>query len=173
MTTLKYPFTEQEMQTAAMDWGCNCGPSALAFVLQKPLDSARYAIRDFDKKRYTSPTMMKQALEELAVQFTPVVRSKVDRDHMFSQWPALVRLQWTGPWTQPGVNPKAAYWHTHWIATWLDGSALEPGAPLVFDCNGGVRHVEDWEENIVPLLLPKRGDKKWHPTHIWRIAHGA
>ncbi len=167
MTTLVYPFTEQDMAAARREWGCNCGPSALAFAIQQPLSAARFAIRDFERKRYTSPMMMRNALNELRVRWWPV--APVCRDEMFGVAPALVRIQWTGPWTAAGSNPRWAYTHTHWIATWRQGPAVEGGFPLVFDCNGGVRGIDSWESEIVPLLLPKRGDGKWAPTHIWRV----
>lgn len=60
-TTIDYPFTEEELEAAADEWGCNCGPSALAFALQKPLEEVRYAIPDFEQKGYTSPTMIRIA----------------------------------------------------------------------------------------------------------------
>lgn len=41
MPVMTYPFTEDEMYAAAREWGCNCGPSALAFALQVPLDRVR------------------------------------------------------------------------------------------------------------------------------------
>lgn len=168
MAELRYPFTQEQANAAADSWGCNCGPAALAFACQKPLDAARYAIVDFDRKRYTSPSMMRAALAELRREIVTVRRPT--RDEMFSHLPSLVRIQWTGPWSKPGVPAVAAYRHTHWVCCWLEGPEIEGGPPLVFDVNGGVLHVSDWENEIVPLLLPKDGDGKWHPTHVWRLA---
>jgi hypothetical protein len=34
---MKYPFTESDLQSAFDNWGANCGPTALAFALQRPL----------------------------------------------------------------------------------------------------------------------------------------
>ena len=164
--TLDYPFTESEMHAASTEWGCNCGPSALAFAIQQPLEVARRAIPDFDSKKYTSPTMMQAALKSLGISYRGI--TPPDRASMFSQESqALVRIQWLGPWTEPGANPKWAYWHTHWITTWMVGAI-----DLLFDCNGGVNRLANWEQEIVPLLMPKRGSG-WRPTHIWRLTHGA
>jgi len=159
---MDYPFTQDELNTAVDTWGCNCGPSALAFALQRPLCDARHSIPDFEVKRYTSPTMMKQALALLRVAVTGV--SVPSKELMFDYWPALVRIQWTGPWTAPGGNPKWAYWHTHWITTWI-----QEKQNLIFDCNGGAQLFAGWTHDTVPLLIPKRGDGGWRPTHIWRI----
>lgn len=64
---MKYPFTEAEFKAASDAWGCNCGPSALAFATQKSLEAARHAIPGFEAKRYTSPTMMRDALAFLGL----------------------------------------------------------------------------------------------------------
>lgn len=165
---MKYPFTEQEFQTAVVEWGCNCGPSALAFACQLPLAAARAAIPEFDRKKYTSPTMMKAALAFLNRGFVEAKPATIE--NMFVHGPSLVRIQWTGPWTKPGSNPKWAYGYTHWIATWRPGPAIEGGPLDVFDCNGGAMTFDRWEEEIVPLLTSfPRADGGWLPTHIWRL----
>lgn len=166
--TLTYPFTEEEYQAAAQEWGCNCGPTALAFALQVKLDVAREAIPGFQEKGYTSPTMMKAALDSRQVRYrahTPPDEASMF-DARFPGYPALVRVQFTGPWTAPGANPKWAYWHTHWIVAWRYGGFL-----MVFDCNGGVMNFEQWKGEIIPLLTQqdKRRDGGWKPTHIWRL----
>ncbi|MCC6428305.1 MAG: hypothetical protein IT435_15975 [Phycisphaerales bacterium] len=170
-----YPFTECEAKAAAESWGCNCGPSALAFACQVGLDAARHAISGFDEKRYTSPTMMKGALEFLGRAWTNEKFCKGEtedglylREHlaMFTHKIALVRVQWGGPWTEPGANPRWAYGHTHWIATWS-----ERDVPLIFDVNGGIRSFVSWQDEIAPVLMgmsPRRSGK-WWPTHIWRL----
>lgn len=161
---MNYPFTQEQAERAIRDWGCNCGPSALAFACQISLDHARAAIAGFDQKRYTSPSMMKAALGVLNVPFDDMPDPGIG-DIMFSTLPALVRIQWTGPWTAATANPRWAYGHTHWIATWLKACGTE----CVFDINGGADTFQGWEREIVPHLLPKRGDGKWRPTHVWRL----
>jgi len=161
-----YPFTEAEFDAAYREWGCNCGPSALAFALNLSLEAVRPAIPDFDRKRYTSPTMMKAALANLGISYDAT--SEIQRSAMFSDRVALVRVQWTGRWTKPGANPKWAYNYTHWIACWFYRSH---GTPLVFDCNGGLTNFHRWQTEIVPLLVKdlRGGDGGWCPTHIWRL----
>lgn len=161
--TVTYPFTEQEFKDAVEAWGCNCGPSALAFACQVPLEAALHAIPQFDRKRYTSPTMMRAALDFLGVGWRKHRPETIEA--MCHERMALVRVQWTGPWTAPGSNPKWAYRHTHWIAAWS-----ERGVQLVFDCNGGMRTLSSWMDEIVPILTAyPRADGAWRPTHIWRL----
>ena len=163
-----YPFTEQQMQQAYDEWGCNCGPSALAFALQIGLDKVRVAIPGFDEKRYTSPTMMKVGLANLGKKFKQIrdADGKTTIPVMFSPHAIqLVRVQWTGPWCKPGANPKWAYRQTHWIATWAEQVGV-----FVFDCNGGIRSFDSWQKEIVPALVATypRADGGWFPTHVWR-----
>lgn len=183
---MTYPFTEEEMKAANLEWGCNCGPSALAFALQKPLSAARYAIPQFAERRYTSPTMMAAGLAALKQPYQSVKPpaykpgQPVDVESMWDRVPALVRIQWGGPWTAPGANPKWAYRQTHWICTWKAGGSEKlghgGGACLLFDCNGGIMHGETWINEIVPILtgpqVTPRANGEWFPTHIWRIVKG-
>lgn len=195
-----YPFTQEEAIAAHREWGCNCGPSALAFALQIGLDQVRPLIPGFDEKRYTNGTMMRMALIRAGQDVTMIVPPKRDPDFsdtrpltteviprvlagltanavklvttihtlMFHERMALVRIQWTGRWTEPGANKLWALRHTHWIATWK-----YQDCPLLFDCNGGVNNVEQWQEEIVPLLTNYEGaDGGWWPTHIWRFKGG-
>jgi hypothetical protein len=156
---IRYPFTEADSQRAYDEWGANCGPNALAFALQVPLDRIRGAIPGFEEKRYTSPTMMAAALGNLGVGYRSVLRVAAVAEL------ALVRVQFTGPWTAPGANPKWAYGHTHWIAAWR-----WPGLN-VFDVNGGVMSFEEWKAEIIPALtgaIP-RADGGWRHTHVWQL----
>lgn len=171
--------TAEQIQDANKDWGCNCGPTALAFALQKDLETVRKAVFEvgFYEKRYMNPTMMKRAIEILGATFCNVkcpVRNSgggLDVEPMFplSEYMSelsFVRVQWTGPWTQPGVNPRAAYGFTHWCVTWT-----ERNVPLVFDCNSGITGLSEWENETVPRIAETipRADGNWFPTHIWRV----
>lgn len=83
---------------------------------------------------------------------------------MFDRKPALVRIQFGGRWTRPGSNPRWAYQYTHWITCFKHHFH-----DYIFDCNGGIRHNNNWRYNILPHLLPKCGDSTWWPTHIWQL----
>lgn len=161
--TYTYPFTAEEMQAAYDEFGCNCGPAALAFALQIGLDKVRVAIPGFEDKGHTTPTMMKQGLLRLGKTVTSFHDNggAPSESTMFGRGMNLVRIQWTGPWTKEGANPKWAYRQTHWIATWgVSGSVrVAPGNSVelnagrfVFDCNGGVREFDSWQKEIVPTL---------------------
>lgn len=175
--TYDYPFTAEEMQAAYDEWGCNCGPASLAFALQIGLDKVRGAIPGFEEKRYTSPTMMRAGVENLGRKFTNLVgHPDMLKKLMFSMDVALVRIQWTGPWTKTGANPKWAYRQTHWTACYRElrehGWDGEMGVyDKVFDINGGIRSFDSWQKEIVPTLtaLYPRADGGWYPTHVWRI----
>lgn len=164
------PFSLEDLRRAYDEWGCNCGPAALAFALQVPIDDVRYVIPGFDQKRYTSPSMMAGALTGLEVRSRsfkslyagkPVLVLPTDSTEV-----CLVRIQWAGPWTYPGTNPRWAYRQTHWIAAWWEAETMK-----VFDVNSGVVDLLDWTASVVPeiLRLYPRASGLWWPTHVWRI----
>jgi hypothetical protein len=118
----------------------------------------------FYEKKYMSPSMMRQALQIACAWWDEMPTSP--HAYMFDHRPALVRIQWTGPWTESHVvSKKWAYLHTHWITTWAgDGN-------MAFDCNGGVMPFEAWENDIPQMATSKhpRADGGWFPTDVWRI----
>ena len=160
------PFDVDAAQAAADAWGMNCGPGAIAGILGKTLVEIRPHLGDFEKKGYTNPTLMFDILGRLGVRWKKI--EKV--------WPhyGLVRVQWEGPWTAPGVPMAARYRHTHWVGA----QRLErAGAVWVFDinaiCVGGWIPFEEWSGQLVPWLLKEcetKADGKWHITHSLEIA---
>ena len=169
MTSLIYTFSEHESRHAYETWGANCGPNALAFALQMPLEGVRPHIPQFDKRCYTSPSMMAAALESLGhrvLKITNRLARHTVIEQMFHDRPALVRIQWTGPWIVDGKPQKWAARQTHWIVCWCD-----EGLSLVFDVNGGIREFSDWQTEIVPPLTQSvpRCDGGWYPANIWRV----
>lgn len=169
-----YPFTEDEARAAREAWGCNCGPTALAFALQTTLEAVKPAIPAFAERRYTSPTMMRAALDGLGRRFITLaagprhagVNNAKAVETMFAGPMSLVRIQWTGPWIVNGRPQRWAARQTHWIATWA-----ERGVHIVFDCNGGIQGFGKWETEIVPLIVAQvnRADGGWYPANIWRL----
>lgn len=160
-------FTLDEAQAAADTWGCNCGPGAIAAICGLTLDEARPHLGDFERKKYTNPTLMWAILNSIGA------RWRCDGGQPRA-WPrfGLARVQWEGPWTQPGVPMVARYRHTHWVGSWRDGNATQ-----IFDinamCVGGWLPLSEWAGQLVPWLLRecvRRADGQWHLTHRVEIA---
>ena len=156
-----YPprFTCADADRAYAEWGANCGPGALAAVTGMTLEQVRPIIPGFDLKHYTSPAMMNEALRATGKSWRKI--GAIWPDH------GLVRVQWEGPWTDPGVPMRARYRHTHWV-----GAAKSGGDIGIFDINcmnngNGWVSREDWETIIVPYLTSAipRATGKWHLTH--------
>jgi len=101
---------------AADAWGANCGPMSLAAVLGLPtVEAARELVHPF--RGFMSPTDMNTALCTAQHRGHIADRRSPLRDDQ-NPWPhhGLVRIQWIGPWCAQGVNPRAAYRYTHWVA---------------------------------------------------------
>ena len=161
-------FSLDDAQRAADTWGANCGPGALAAVMDMTLDEVRPYLRGFDQKRYTNPTMMLDALRDLKAKWTRVK----------TVWPfgkGLVRVQWEGPWTEPGVPIRARYRHTHWIAARQIGENI--WNQEIFDincmCVGGWVPLTEWATQVAPWLMkecaPKSYIGRWHATHVIEV----
>lgn len=158
------PFMRRDAEAAHSEWGCNCGPAAIAAVMGLKLDEVRPFMGDFERKRYTNPTLMFETLDRLG---RPYARIGT-RVPSFG----LVRIQWEGPWTEPGVPIRARYRHTHWVG-WCRNSRF--GLEAVFDVNalGGRRFdgwacYADWSHIIAPWIIENLvpgGTGRWHFTH--------
>ena len=164
---LRPKFSAVDAALAFDAWGCNCGPTALAAIAGFTLDEVRPHIPDFESKHYTNPTMMNAGLRALGVRFCKIGR----------RWPAfgLIRVQWEGPWTEPGVPIAARYRYTHWI-----GGCETGGSYGIFDVNAlangsGWVSRENWVALMVPFLcnLYPRATGKWHVTHGLQVSLGA
>lgn len=149
-----------EADAAYEQWGCNCGPGAIAAIMGMRLDDVRPLMGDFEKKRYTNPTLMWEVLDRIGRPWRKVGR----------EWPrfGLARIQWEGPWSEPGQNPRWGYRQTHWVASWIS----EDRGHGIFDINmtgngTGWGSREHWEQIIVPLLVEAtpRANGRWHVTH--------
>lgn len=160
----KAKFSLADAQRAANEWGANCGPGAVAAVTGMTLDQVRPHLGDFESKHYTNPRLMFTALKSLGVKW-----AKTDR-----LWPhrGLVRVQWEGPWTLPGVPLWKRQRHTHWVA-----SCQQDGPVYIFDinciCIGGWVSVGEWVIDVVPWLLRQvepLANGKWSVTHKLEVA---
>lgn len=161
-------FTAEDAERAYEEWGCNCGPAALAAIMDLTLDEVRPFMGDFETKRYTNPTLMLDSMKRCGAPWrkSPILR-----------WPTygLVRIQWGGPWTAPGVPIRARYRYTHWVGAWTgrNGSG-------VFDINAlgnGTAWCAQkyWMEVIVPHITSTipRADGKWWLTHSIEVDRAA
>lgn len=162
-------FGNLELRAASKEWGCNCGPAALAFATQRSLQDARQALVGFDRKFYVTPTMMEEALSAIGTVANrrPPIRSFMFREESL----ALCRIQFTGPWTAPEANPRWAYKHTHWIVSWIEYRNREFSFH-VFDVNDGTPKLfSEWLSDTLPKIVAsiERADGNWKPTHIWSV----
>lgn len=169
----KISITEADWkQTERVFGACNCGPSALAVMLGIPAMQATAAIPNYKTRHYTSPTMMKCALAALGVRYHERFRRGYQRstnnEHVLCEY-GLCRIQWCGPWTAPGANPKWAYRQSHWVGSWnCEGITL----PLVYDVNAGWRTQPTWEMDVIPRLLKEcvpNANGEWYVTHRWEL----
>lgn len=153
----------RDMEAAHEEWGANCGPSALAAITCRTLAMVRPHMGDFEKKGYTNPTLMFAALRSMGVRFE-------HRRNEPQLWPVygLARIQWHGPWMDPGVPIRARYRQSHWVAAMRRGKT-DIG---IFDCNAlangtGWGALADWERVMVPAITAEipRANGEWSITH--------
>lgn len=170
-------FTHAEAERAYALWGCNCGPAALAAVLDRTLDEVRPLMGDFETKGYTNPSLMKDALYRAGAKFrVTALGYKIAGGRItFVGWPkdGLARIQWEGPWCDDGVPMAARYRHTHWVGARMRSD----GATGIFDVNcmnngsGWVGHA-DWQRMLVPHITRQipRASGGFHITHAIEVA---
>ena len=160
----------------------NCGPGAACAVLGiKPAD-IRMALGDFEQKGYTNPGLMLNILENCGAEWRQVYRSDepIFGPRFFGSLIAtsdkfpkiklgLIRVQWSGPWTRPGVPMKARYRQTHWVGA-------RNFSREIFDINniafGGWMPYTEWSEQLVPWLIRQtcpKADGGWWPTHALEV----
>ena len=153
---------------AMNEWGCNCGPGALAAMTISSLDQARLAlsrcgdIKGFDECGHTKETLMKVGLERLSFSI---------RENKSNVWPkyGLVRVVWHGPWNDYG---KGNFWpphHSHWV-----GSVMTHEGLMIFDINaivvGGFINMAFWEDVVIPDILKDiDADGSWTMLESWDI----
>lgn len=162
-------FQAEDAYKAGDDWGFNCGPGALCGILNWTPDELRPFLGEFEDKGYTNPSLMFAVLTRIGAVYRKSFRS--DEPLACYRRPAphvvsfgLVRIQWGGRWTKPGVPMAARYRKTHWVAV--------RGGDRVFDINaisvGGWITTGIWRGQLVPWILEeccKDGDGTWWPTH--------
>ena len=167
MANPKTCFTLDEAQAASEAWGFNCGPAAVCALLGLKPEQVRPHLGEFERKRYTNPTLMRDILKRCGVGFKQIYRGDDPAVTQLNTDLGLLRIQWGGPWTRPGVPMRVRYRHSHWIA-------MRGG--MVFDINaisvGGWIPAREWSEQLVPWLCAEvepKWDKTWWVTHVLEV----
>lgn len=168
-------FTEADAERASQEWNCNCGPGALAAIMGLTLDEVRPHVEKAGfgaAKSYMNPTMMLDALNSAGAKWQAKGKGKA---FATLTWPdyGLARIQWEGPWTEPGANGRWAYQYTHWVGSRVLTHIREDhNRTGIFDINAmangsGWCRLADWQAVIVPAITEhhKRANGKWHITH--------
>lgn len=170
-------FTHEDADRAYDQWGANCGPGALAAIMDLTLDEIRPHMGDFEAKGYTNPTLMIDCLKRAGAKFA--VRREWPGHRGVWDFPfyGLCRVQWEGPWTEPGVPIRVRYRHTHWIGATQAKWCVNIGIFDINCINNGAGWVtfQDWQKIVVPLLtgaIP-RANGKWHLTHFIEVERPA
>lgn len=167
-------FTGDDTQAAWEAWRFNCGPGALCAITGLTPAELRPHMGDFEAKGYTNPTLMASILKGLGIPFERIFEAtgaprKPWCDGNLPEF-GLMRVQWGGPWTRPGVPMAARYRHTHWVAVDREHPTQ------VFDVNaahfGGWLSWAEWSTQLVPWLIKEcapKADGEWWPTHCWQV----
>lgn len=161
--------TLEEAQAAYDAWGANCGPGAIAAILDTTLEKIRPNLGDFPTKKYTNPRLMYQILDSLGVKYTKFIAPGKGA-LLYTR--GLARIQWDGAWTQPGAPWYARQRHTHWIATRLINDKH-----YVFDINTvcvGWVPLREWIDQVAPWLIQELIPEAtgWSITHTLDILGG-
>jgi len=167
------PFDEAAIDAANKAWHCTCGPVAIACILGLTLDQVRPLIGS-DYRGWMNPTQVRAALDRAGVRVEEIPRDRLYRPdglkrgaQIYAAAYGLMRLQFAGPWSEPGVPPRVAYRHTHWVAS----MAGKDGFPVMYDINWGWMETGRYFRNMDELALETpRSTGKWWPTHIYEVS---
>lgn len=148
--SLPLAFTICDFERAHLEWGCNCGPGALAAILEIGLEAARDLLPGFIQKRYTSPQMMLAGLSERSHSWSA---RDFGRENGFADY-GLNRVQWLGPWMsgKDRGSRMAQYQRTHWIAS-ADGWVFDINNDLFDQCALRWLSRVTWVEYIAPKMV--------------------
>lgn len=158
--TPPYPplrFTADQAAQANEEWGANCGPHSIAAACGLTLDEVRAKLVNF--RGWMNPTQITETLGALG-RFGSIKKGNM------GGWigNGIHRIQWEGPWMNPGVPARVAYKHTHYIAAFLEPTAVGGGWILCTAiCPWAWVHIDEWHKQT-----EARGDK-WHVTHHWTV----
>ncbi len=103
-------YSEADSDRANHEWKASCGPHSIAAACGLTLDQVRPALTNY--KGWMSPTQMLNALRTLN-HFPGEIYNPLKTPKLCE---GINRIQWEGKWLNPGVPPRVAYFHTHWVA---------------------------------------------------------
>ncbi|HEY6231463.1 MAG TPA: hypothetical protein VIW64_09365 [Pyrinomonadaceae bacterium] len=127
-----------DIEAAADSWSANCGPCALAALLEVPVNQVRDVLDGFDQRKYMNITHMKNALD----------RCGIERHSLGKQLPqhGLAFIQWGGHEAKPHF---VQYQFTHWIAVYPERSNVVDSWPYVFEVNAPrLVRFDEWQRQM-------------------------
>lgn len=145
---MSYPYypCEDELEVAVTEWGCNCGPAAIAAIMRISLPRLHHVMKKYGGwPGYTTPTKVQQ----MFVAWALINRVRVLRENKLPDH-GLAFIQLLGPWMKARV--PAQYKHTHWIA--VDGDRI-------FDINNNDEPwytKEMWEQFTILEIIDRHKD---------------
>lgn len=155
-------FTEADCDRHHAEWGCNCGPAALAAALGWSLGQVRPHLGDFETRRYMTTAMMINAVASSGF----VARSVVPVGYPLH---GVCRIQLGGPWIIDGRPARWAARHTHWVAV-----IRRDDLTWVFDVNSGWMPLDQWDRLTMTRIIDttKRAEG-WHLSNSLEIRRKA
>ncbi len=123
-------YMAEDSEAASRAWKATCGPHAIAAACGLTLERVRTAIPQ-PYKGWMSPTMVEGTLQNL--RRVVDLRKGLKTPDLCN---GINRIQWEGPWLNPGVPANVAYHHTHWVAHfdgWVLCAAYEPSQWITTD----------------------------------------
>jgi hypothetical protein len=148
-------------------WGANCGPTALAALLGRPVAAVRSIVEQVQGGRflgYMNATHLENAVRAAglaAIRTNNGLRGRVI-------WPerrGLVVLQIDGPWCEMGVNPRARFRYTHTVAS-------SHGGAMIYDGNADKwRRRENWEREVMAFLVQdQKRATGWYTSSVIEVS---
>lgn len=147
-------FTAADSEAANKAWKATCGPHSIAAACALTLDQVRAALDGY--KGWMSPTQITATLRKLDRPFSLVANLKTKE-----LCEGISRIQWEGPWLNPGVPARVAYFHTHYVAHFH-------GMVLCTAClSAQWIPVDEWRRHhlTVEPVSP------FHVTHHWSLVN--
>lgn len=156
------PYTPEQSQQAYDEWKAMCGHHSIAAATHASLDRVKQACPKL--VGWMNPTMIGTTLHNLGARTKCLTRLPDDTRFLFTPGRRVMRIQFEGSWTGPGVPPAAAYKHTHYIAV-IDELVMDP----MVDSNMLISLLDWLETEQYRVLQDVPKATGWHFTHCWEV----